>query len=213
MTDPCERYGGVSIAQRLAREMPWGLRFAARCNFEDGYFSVERYLVSKYLNKPSTVLVFGSGNGREARPIATHGHRIVCFDIGFLYVRSGHILSIREGLKDIYFLQADMYGLPFASETFDFIFFSIYASAGKRRFGVLCQVRDLLRPGGMVTLMIPTPLYPKLHPGLPTPDTIVLTDEEMTEEIVRIERCRFRFLESSVDPIRNEYRTAVFEAC
>ena len=33
------------------------------------------------------------------------------------------------------------------------------------------------------------------------------------EEIVTIEECRFRFRESSVDPVRNDLRYAVFEAC
>jgi hypothetical protein len=60
-------------------------------------------------------------------------------------------------------------------------------------------------------LMTPTPLYPKRFP-LPMPDMVILSEEEMTEEIFKIEGCAFRFHESMVDSIRAEYRFAVFEA-
>jgi SAM-dependent methyltransferase len=209
MTGFCERPEGLRF---LARGMPWGPLFAERRNFEYGYFTSEHHFVAKYLKKPSSVLVFGSGNGREARPIAADGHWIVCFDIGFLYAKGGSMLCAREGLGNIHFLQADMYSLPFAIDTFDFIFFSIYPTAGKRRFEVLHQVREILRPGGMVMVMIPTPLYRRHIPNLP-PDFVTLTEEEVAEEIVRIEECRFRFRESSVDPVTNRQRSAVFEAC
>ena len=86
---------------------------------------------------------------------------------------------------NIDFLQADMYALPFAIETFDFIFFSIYPTAGKRRFEVLRQAREILHPGGIVMLLIPTPLYRRRNPSLP-PDVVTLTDEEIAEEIVKI---------------------------
>ena len=209
MTGSCERPEGVLFRESLARGMPWGPLFAERRNFEYGYFTVEGHFVEKYLKKPSSVLVFGSGNGREARPIARAGHRIVCFDIGLLYVKGGSVLCTREGLENIHFLQADMYALPFAKETFDFVFLSMYCVAGKRRFEVLSRVRETLHSGGMVMLTTLTPLYARL----PTPDTVLLAEEEMDEEIKKIEGCGFRFLESRVDPSRNEYRKAVLEAC
>ena len=199
MTGSWERSEGARFQESLVKGMPWGFLFAERRNFEYGYFTTEGHFVEKYLKKPSSVLVFGSGNGREARPIAGDGHRIVCFDTGFLYVKGGSILCTREGLKDIHFLQADMYALPFARETFDFIFFSMHSVAGSRRFEVLHRIREILRPGGMVMLTTLTPLYPRL----PTPETV----------FKNIERCGFRFLESSIDPLVNVYRFAVFEAC
>ena len=213
MRRSCESSKGLTVGQRLGREMPWGPPFAERRNFEWGYFTLERHFVDKYLKKPSSVLVIGSANGREARPIAADGHRIVCVDIGFLYVKGGSILCTREGLGNIHFLQADMHALPFAIDTFDFIFFSIYPAAGTRRFEVLHKVRDTLRPGGTVILLIPTPFYRGFYSSLPIPDMLILTEEEMVEEIVNIEECRFRFHESSVDPVRNDLRYAVFEAC
>jgi SAM-dependent methyltransferase len=209
MTGFSERSEGVRIGRKLHRETPWGPEFGRRRNFEGGYFTVERQFVEKYLKKPSSVLVFGSGNGREARPIAGDGHRIVCFDIGFLYVKGGSLLCAREGLGNIHFLQADMYALPFASETFDFVFFTLYSVAGERRFEVLHSIREILRPKGIVLLITLTPLYRRLL----TPDTVLLSEEEMAEEIVNMARCGFRFHESSVDPIRNGYRFAVLEAC
>ncbi|MGD0237898.1 MAG: class I SAM-dependent methyltransferase [Syntrophorhabdales bacterium] len=200
------------LAQRFCKELPAGPEFATRRNFESGYLAVEQRLVGKYLKKRSSVVVVGAGNGPEARPIASDGHLIVCFDVGFLYVRSGAALCEREKLGNVHFLQADMHALPFAHERFDFVFFSIYPMAGGRRFEVVCQIRKVLRPGGIMLLMTPTPLYPQRFPWRPS-QMVILTDGEMPEEIMNVEACGFRFRESSIDEERAEYRFAVFEAC
>ena len=181
MIGSVERPETVRFHESLDKEMPWGSLFAERCNFESGYIALERYFVDKYLKKPSSVLVFGSGNGREARPIAWNGHRIVCFDIGFLYVKSGAVFCAREGLQNIHFLQADMYALPFAGEAFDFVFFSIYGVAGEWRFDVLRRVREILRPGGMVMIVTVTPIHLHLHGGSLLHNIVMRTEDGMVD--------------------------------
>lgn len=127
-------------------------------------------------------------------------------------MKSGAVFCAQEGLGNIHFLQADMYTLPFVGETFDFIFFSTYGVAGERRFELLHRVREILRPGGMVMIVTVTPLHLNLHGGSLLPNIVMRTEDEMVDEIAKIERCRFRFHECCVDPTRREYRFAIFEA-
>ena len=105
---------------------PWGLLFAEHSNLKAGYFSQERYLVTKYLKEKLNILIIGSGNGREAFPVCHDGHRIVCMDTGLLYLMAGKQFFAKENVRNIYFVQADMAQFPFNEKSFDFIFFSLY---------------------------------------------------------------------------------------
>jgi len=140
---------------------PWTNLFGTRSNFEGGYFTKEAELVDKYLKNVDNVLVFGSGNGREARPITNKGKRIVCFDYGLGYLLSGKKLCKSEGIKNVHFILADALHLPFASESFDFIFFSIYSGLKNDRFSVITDIHRILRKDGYVLLCCYMPSYKK----------------------------------------------------
>jgi len=191
----------------LSKNLPWGKLFATRSNFECGYFIDEGYFVTKYLKTPSDVLVMGSGNGREARPICRQGHKIVCFDIGGLYCASGEALFRKEGIRTVYFVEADIFRLPFAENSFDFIFFSLYSTVGERRFEMLKNIRFVLRPSGLILLGCLTPLYREKYKRLPLGGRIFISSE--TELNNEVSSCGFDFLESRVDAKRPEYRFSI----
>lgn len=183
----------------LKKELPWGTLFAERENFEWGYFTAEGRLVKKYFrNEPNQwVLVIGSGNGREARPICHYDCRFVCMDISSVYLKAGKILFASEGVQNVNFAQADTKHLPFVDDSFDFVFFSIYSSLGKYRFDVLRETHRILRSKGLVLLSNVTSLYKKKE------FFVVSNKEQLSEEV---NSCGFELVEDEIDPIRPEYR-------
>jgi len=187
---------------------PFGSLFAQRSNFNHGLFNAEAYFVTKYLNTSRDVLVIGAGNGREARPIWRQGHRIVCMDIGWIYCRAGENLFRAEGAQNVFFLQANMYDLPFRKESFDFVFFSVYSFAASKRFKMLQNIRFCLRPHGLVLLSCYTPLYKKLYKKLPKGRIFIAKVSELQREI---NLSGFKLLESRVDPVRCEYRASMLQ--
>lgn len=197
----------VLAGETFRKTCPWGVRFAGRSNFQWGYFIEEGRLVEKYLKRPSDVLVIGSGNGREARPICRDGHRIVCIDIESMYLKSGQNLFAREGIQDIRFIKANMAKLPFEEESFNFIFFSLWTHAGKRRARVLEGIRRILRGDGLVLLTACTPLYKLKHPEID--EACCVADEERLR--LEVSSCGFELLESAVDPARPEYRFSILK--
>jgi len=196
-----------SLKEVFRKVFPWGTLFAERSNFEWGYFIEEGRLVAKYLKPQSDVLVIGSGNGREARPICRDGHRIVCMDIGLLYLICGQKLFAAEGVWNVDFVQVDVANLPFMSCCFDFVFFSLYSSQGERRFDVMNRIRRILRIDGFLLLTVCTPLYKQLHPNLDD-WTWVSSVEQLYQEV---SSCGFELLESVVDPSRPEYRFSMLK--
>lgn len=186
---------------------PWGSLYVERRNYEGGYFATESYLVDKYLQTPSTILIIGAGNGREARPIRDDGHRIVCIDIGLLYLLSGQKLFASEDAQNISFVLADATGLPFANQCFDFVFFSLYSSLGKSRYSVMTRVRQVIRPSGFLLITTCTPLYKRLYPHPKTANWAWISNDTQLQQEVSL--CGFELLESQVDPARSEYRFAL----
>lgn len=183
---------------------PWGMSFAVRANFEYGYFLEEGRLVAKYLQEPSDVLIIGSGNGREARPVCRCGHRIVCIDKEVLYLKSGQNLFAREVVQDVHFVSADMGQLPFKSESFDFVFFSLYSYSRIYGFDAIHDIRRVLRSNGRLLLTALTPSYKRTTflAGV----VRVGSEEQLRQEM---SACDFELIESAVDPKHPGYRVAM----
>lgn len=129
------------------------MMFGTRDNFEGGYFAKEGELVAKYLKNGDDVLVCGSGNGREARPIADKARRIVCFDYGLGYLMAGKKLCGEGGIKNVDFVLADALNLPFPPDSFDFVFFSIFSSLKENRFNVLNGIHKILKRNSYVLIL------------------------------------------------------------
>ena len=182
----------------LRRNFPWGFTFAKRENFEGGYFIKESQLVEKFLTKPSDVLVIGSGNGREARPICQNGHKIVCIDVVEAYLKSGRELFSSIGVNSVQFIKADMADLPFKDKSFDFIFFTLYSFAGADRFKVLGGINRVLKPERNLLLVSVTHRYRKIANWVYIDSASQLRKE--------VSQCGFNLIESGVDPKRQEYR-------
>lgn len=164
-------------------------------------------LAAAYLKRPCDVLVIGSGNGRESRPIQPDGHRIVCIDNVLLYLQCGRRLFAGEGVSDVGFLAANMHHLPFRKTSFDFVFFSLYSIALDRRFEVMEEIRGILRPGGLVLLSADTTLYMSLYRHVKNLSYFAIdTVDDLQREV---SQCGFDVLEGRVNPLRPEYLHAV----
>jgi ubiquinone/menaquinone biosynthesis C-methylase UbiE len=192
------------LAKAAEAALPWGLFYATSRNFQVGFGMEEGRLVAKYLNRPSNILIVGSGNGREARPICRDGHRIFCIDFGLLYLQSGRRLFSAEGCTNVWFVAADMRHLPFAENSFDFVFFSLFCAAHEARFDMMMRMHRLLRPAGHLLMTATTSLYPSKY-GFMTIDTV----DELCREV---STCPFEVLEGAVDPKRPDYLYAILRA-
>jgi ubiquinone/menaquinone biosynthesis C-methylase UbiE len=190
--------------------IPWGCSFAKSSTFYAGHSPAEAYFVTKYFRSPDNVLLIGSGNGREARPICHRAKRVVCMDIGWLYLRSGQRLFKVEKVENVSYVQADMVRLPFVKQSFDFIFFYLYTIAGINRFEIMKNIGLILRPSGLVLLMCCTPCYREIKKKeFPEGTAFISTMEELKSEI---SFCGFDLLETMVDWNQPEYRFSIIQA-
>ena len=203
-----------SLQRILNKEFPWGTTFAQRNNFESGYSIAEGNFINKYFkSKPSqNILVIGSGNGREARPISYFGCLTVCIDTSFVYLKSGENLFSAEGIKNINFIQADMMYLPFVKESFDFVFSSLYSFADQHRFSILRDIHKILHINGLVLLCSLTDLYKIKYKSAENCKGIIFftNQEQLSKEV---SSCGFELIESQTDPLRPEYHFSILRAC
>ncbi len=200
------------LAKIVAEALPWGGVFASRSNYEWGYFESEKIMIEKYLPAKSSLLILGSGNGREAKPICCDGHRIVCMDYGYMYLEVGKRLFSKEKIdRTISFVAADvLHPLPFKGGAFDSVFFSIYSSCGEKRFDIMRDIRHILKPDGILFLNCANSLYPSIYP--PEKDfskyAFIDSEEELHQEV---SQCGFDIIESMIDPDYNEHRYSVLK--
>ncbi len=193
----------MSLVEKKLKLFPWTTMFATKANFESGYFAKEGELVSKYLKNGDNVLICGSGNGREARPIVHKANRIVCFDYGLGYLLAGKKLCESQEIKNVHFLLADVLHLPFHSASFDFIFFGTFSSLKENRLMVMNDIYKLLRRDGFVLVCCYLPWAPKaIRYGFPTYKDVIGLEKEVTQY-------KFNLVEGGQDPEHNRYIFAI----
>lgn len=191
----------MSIMEKL---FPWTMMFGKRDNFEGGYFAKEGELVEKYVQHPDKVLIFGSGNGREARPLVHQAHRIVCFDYGLGYLLAGKKLCEAEGIQNVDFVLADALHMPFPPASFDFIFCSIYSALQENRFRVMHDTHKILRKEGYILITCYLPWAAKaIKYGFATCKDIRALEKEISQ-------CGFSLVEGCQDQIHKKYIFAIF---
>jgi ubiquinone/menaquinone biosynthesis C-methylase UbiE len=100
----------------------------------------------------SLVLEAGCGVGAQTVTLARNspGARIVSIDIS---AQSLAAARAKVGAANVRFQQADVFRLPFARETFDHVFVCFLLEHLPRPLEVLARLKEVLKPGGSMTLI------------------------------------------------------------
>ncbi len=121
-------------------------------------------VVERHQIRSGSVLVMGSGWGREAIALARRGLRVVGIDTSFVAVMGAHRRAVEAGLPAC-FHQASFLDLPYKSQRFDYILLasSMYSTIPTRsgRQAWLSALRRQLKTGGHVILSFALEPYPR----------------------------------------------------
>jgi SAM-dependent methyltransferase len=103
----------------------------------------------------SRVLEAGCGIGAQTVSLARRspGARIVALDLSRESVMAARGKVTTAGLTNVEFLQADLFALPFRPQAFDHAFVCFVLEHLSRPIDTLVALRDLVRPGGTVTVI------------------------------------------------------------
>jgi ubiquinone/menaquinone biosynthesis C-methylase UbiE len=112
------------------------------------------------------MLVMGSGWGRESIAIARRGIEVIGVDTNPVAVRAARQLAKAAGVH-VHFHQADLFYLPYAPKSFDFVILSslMYSAipGASQRQAWLNDLGRLLKPDGSVILSFQTPQFQTSH--------------------------------------------------
>ncbi len=103
----------------------------------------------------SSVLEAGCGVGAQTVTLAQHSPeaRITSIDISESSLAEARARAERAGVTNVEFRQADVFELPFEPETFDHVFVCFLLEHLSWPVTALERLRDLLRPGGTITVI------------------------------------------------------------
>jgi SAM-dependent methyltransferase len=103
----------------------------------------------------STVLEAGCGVGAQTVTLASRSPAasITSIDVSADSVAHAQRAAAAAGIANVTFRQADIFDLPFAPASFDHIFVCFVLEHLARPVEALALLRDLLRPGGSMTVI------------------------------------------------------------
>jgi len=103
----------------------------------------------------SAVLEAGCGVGAQTVSLArgSPGARIVSVDISAESIAAAKAKVDAAGLGNVEFRQADIFALPFGRESFDHVFVCFVLEHLSRPLEALARLKDLLKPGGTITVI------------------------------------------------------------
>jgi SAM-dependent methyltransferase len=103
----------------------------------------------------SRVLEAGCGVGAQTVSLAGNSPdaEIVAIDLSADSLAQARARIAAAGLKNVQFLQADIFGLEFSPETFDHVFVCFVLEHLPRPVEALIALKRLLRPGGTITVI------------------------------------------------------------
>ena len=103
----------------------------------------------------SSVLEAGCGVGAQTVTLAQHSPeaRITSIDVSESSLAEARSRAERAGVTNVEFRQADVFELPFEPETFDHVFVCFLLEHLSWPVTALERLRDLLRPGGTITVI------------------------------------------------------------
>lgn len=106
-------------------------------------------------NAESRVLEIGCGVGAQT---VTLGRKspdasIIALDISETSIAEAEQKILAEELTNVRFLQADIFHLPFCPQSFDHVFVCFVLEHLKDPLSALQKLKDVLRPGGTITVI------------------------------------------------------------
>jgi ubiquinone/menaquinone biosynthesis C-methylase UbiE len=103
----------------------------------------------------SSVLEVGCGIGAQTIPLARNspGARIIAVDISADSVAEAKARTDAAGFTNVQFLRGDIFALPFEPGSFDHVFVCFVLEHLLHPIEALAALRELLRPGGTVTVI------------------------------------------------------------
>ena len=119
----------------------------------------------------SSVLEAGCGIGAQTIPLARNspGARIVSVDISADSVAEAKAKADAAGLTNVQVQQADIFALPFDPQSFDHVFVCFVLEHLSQPIEALATMRELLRPGGTITVIEGTTAPPTFIPTATRP--------------------------------------------
>jgi len=103
----------------------------------------------------SLVLEAGCGVGAQTVSLARNspGARIISVDIAADSLAAARAKVETAGFANVRFQQADVFALPFAPASFDHVFVCFLLEHLSRPLEALARLKDLLKPGGTITVI------------------------------------------------------------
>jgi SAM-dependent methyltransferase len=103
----------------------------------------------------SLVLEAGCGVGAQTVSLARNspGARIISVDIAADSLAAARAKVEAAGFANVRFQQADVFALPFAPASFDHVFVCFLLEHLSRPLEALARLKDLLKPGGTITVI------------------------------------------------------------
>jgi len=103
----------------------------------------------------SLVLEAGCGVGAQTVSLARNspGARIISIDIAADSLAAARAKVETAGFANVRFQQADVFALPFAPASFDHVFVCFLLEHLSRPLEALARLKDLLKPGGTITVI------------------------------------------------------------
>lgn len=105
--------------------------------------------------KGEIVLEAGCGVGAQTRILARRNPEAVfeCVDISPASIEQARGVARQEGIKNVAFMQADLYSLPYKPDSFDHVFVCFVLEHLPNPAFALKIFKQILKPGGSITLI------------------------------------------------------------
>lgn len=139
-----------------ARDYVHGYSRQESARLEDQASTLEALLhADSFYPAGSRVLEVGCGVGAQTVPLARHcpDGAIVAVDVSAASIAAAAARADAAGLRDVEFVHADIFDLPFEPASFDHLFICFVLEHLPRPLEALRRLMPLLRAGGTVTVI------------------------------------------------------------
>ncbi len=129
----------------------------------------------------STVLEAGCGVGAQTVTLAQRSPdaRFTSVDVSAESIAEARRRANRAGLTNVDLQQADIFGLPFGTESFDHVFVCFVLEHLSRPVEALAILKRLLKPGGTITVIEGDHGSTYFHPDSPAAHAAIRCQVEL----------------------------------